>query len=194
MRILIIGSSGSGKTTLGRRLAAALDLKQVELDAVNWQPGWQGLHLNDPDEFRRRAAEATDCERWVCDGNYSVLRDVLWPRATHLIWLDYDRPVIMARVIRRSVGRAVSGRELWNGNFEDWRKWTHASHPIRWAWSTWAPLRERYVGLLADPAYAHLQVHRLRRPREAEGIEERLIPARADPIAPPLGEPVGAAD
>ena len=174
MRILVIGSSGSGKTTLGRRLAAALDLKQVELDAVNWQPGWQGLHLNDPDEFRRRAAEATDGERWVCDGNYSVLRGVLWPRATHAIWLDYDRPVIMARVIRRSIARAVSGRELWNGNFEEWRKWTHASHPIRWSWDNWAGVRARYEAAFADPAFAHLQVHRLRRPREAEGIERRL--------------------
>jgi adenylate kinase family enzyme len=174
MRILVIGSSGSGKTTLGRRLAAALDLKQVELDAVNWQPGWHALHLNDPNEFRRRAAEATDCEHWVCDGNYSVLREVLWPRATHVVWLDYDRRVIMARVIRRSIVRAIDRRELWNGNFEDWRKRTHASHPIRWSWDNWARVRARYEALLADPAYGHLQVRRLRRPREAAGIEGRL--------------------
>ena len=96
-------------------------------------------------------------------------------RATTVVWLDYERPVIMARVIRRSVARAVSGRELWNGNVEDWRQWTHASHPIRWAWSTWARLRERYESLLADPAYAHLQVHRLKHPREADGIEGRLV-------------------
>ncbi len=175
MRILVIGSSGSGKTTLGRRLAAALDLKQVELDAVNWLPGWHALHQNDPDEFRRRAAIETGGERWVCDGNYSVLREVLWPRATHAIWLDYGRAVIMRRVIWRSISRAASGRELWNGNFEDWRKWTHASHPIRWSWDNWARVRSRYEAAFADPANAHLQVHRLRHPREAAGIEQRLM-------------------
>ena len=175
MRILVIGSSGSGKTTLGRRLAAALDLKQVELDAVNWLPGWRGLHQDDPEEFRRRAAIETADERWICDGNYSVLRQVLWPRATHAIWLDYARPVIMRRVIWRSISRAVSGRELWNGNIEDWRKWTHASHPIRWSWDNWARVRSRYEAAFADPANAHLRVHRLRYPREAGGIEGRLV-------------------
>ena len=175
MRILVIGSSGSGKTTLGRRLAAALDLKQVELDAVNWLPGWRGLHQDDPEEFRRRAAIETAGERWVCDGNYSVLRQVLWPRATHAIWLDYARPVIMRRVIWRSISRAVTGRELWNGNFEEWRKWTHASHPIRWSWDNWARVRSRYEAAFADPANAHLRVHRLRHPREADGIEGRLV-------------------
>jgi len=175
MRILVIGSSGSGKTTLGRRLAAALDLKQVELDAVNWLPGWHALHQNDPGEFRRRAAIETAGERWICDGNYSVLREVLWPRATHAIWLDYARPVIMRRVIWRSITRAAGGRELWNGNIEDWRKWTHASHPIRWSWDNWTRVRSRYEAAFADPANAHLQLHRLRHPREAEGIEGRLI-------------------
>jgi len=171
MRIVIVGTSGSGKTTLATRLAKALDLKRVELDAVTWQPGWNALHMNDPDEFRRRVAAATGGERWVCDGNYRVARDLIWPRATHLIWLDYDRPVIMRRVIGRSISRAVSGRELWNGNFEDWRKWLHASHPIRWAWDTWAANRARNAAEIAEPANAHLRVLRLRRPAEAKAIE-----------------------
>ena len=174
MRIVIVGTSGSGKTTLATHLASALALKRVELDAVTWQPGWNALHINDPQEFRRRVAEATNAERWVCDGNYRVARDIIWPRATHLIWLDYDRPVIMRRVIARSISRAFSGRELWNGNFEDWRKWTHASHPIRWAWDTWAANRERNAAAIADPANGHLTVVRLRRPSEANGIEARL--------------------
>jgi hypothetical protein len=31
----------------------------------------------------------------VLDGNYGIVRDLVWRRATHLIWLDYDRPIIM---------------------------------------------------------------------------------------------------
>lgn len=30
------------------------------------------------------------------DGGYSSIRDILYRRATHLVWLDYERPVIMA--------------------------------------------------------------------------------------------------
>jgi adenylate kinase family enzyme len=42
VRVSILGTSGSGKTTLARRLAAALDLPHLELDAVFHQPGWTG--------------------------------------------------------------------------------------------------------------------------------------------------------
>ena len=47
----------------------------------------------------------------VLDGNYGIVRDLVWRRATHLIWLDYDRPIIMYRVIRRSLnpGGATHG-------------------------------------------------------------------------------------
>ncbi len=36
---------------MARRLALDLDLTYVELDAINWQPGWVELRLADPPEF-----------------------------------------------------------------------------------------------------------------------------------------------
>ena len=42
-RIHVIGNSASGKSTLAARLASALDAPLVELDAINWRPGWVGL-------------------------------------------------------------------------------------------------------------------------------------------------------
>ena len=98
MRILVIGTSGAGKTTLARRLAHQAGFPHVELDAVNWQPGWRDLDRHDPPEFARRVSAVIQAERWVADGNYGSVRDLLWRRATHLVWLDYSRPVIMARV------------------------------------------------------------------------------------------------
>lgn len=50
-RIHVIGNSCAGKSTLGQRLARALDVPFVELDALNWQPGWVGLNATDPDEL-----------------------------------------------------------------------------------------------------------------------------------------------
>ena len=174
MRIAVVGTSGSGKTTLGRQLSQTLNLPFIELDGINWQANWQDLITYDRDEFIRRVDAATSGERWVTDGNYKTTRAIVWGRATHLIWLDYERHVIMRRVIGRSVARAWDQRELWAGNRERWTAWFDKDHPIRWAWSTWKDLRAQYEALIEDDAYAHLTVLRLRHPREASGVAARL--------------------
>lgn len=176
MRIVVVGSSGSGKTTLARSLGAGLGLPFVELDAINWQAGWRDLNTHDPDEFIRRVEAATTGDAWVTDGNYGLVRPVLWGRATHLVWLDYSRAAIMPRVIWRSLARALDGRELWpgTGNRERFADWLSREHPIRWAWETHRHRRAQYEALLAGADCAHLDVSRLRHPREAEGLVRRL--------------------
>jgi adenylate kinase family enzyme len=83
MRIVVVGTSGAGKTTLARRIAIRLELPHIELDAINWQPGWYDLSRRDPDEFVRRVAKAIQADAWVLDGNYSLVHDQVWRRATH---------------------------------------------------------------------------------------------------------------
>ena len=175
-RIIVIGTSGAGKTTLARKTAARLGLPHIELDAINWQPGWRDLDRHDQPEFVRRVSEAIQAERWVADGNYGSVRDMLWRRATHLVWLDYERPVIMVRVIARSVYRAALGGELWagTGNREHWHDFIRPSHPIRWAWSTWRQRRRETEERLGRSEFAHLVKFRLRRPAEADRVLIRL--------------------
>jgi adenylate kinase family enzyme len=170
----VVGTSGVGKTTLARRIAALLELPHIELDAINWQPGWRDLTRHDPEEFVRRVNEAIRAEAWVLDGNYGPVRDRVWLRATHLVWLDYQRPVIMARVISRTLFRAVLRTELWAGNREQWRQLLRPSHPIRWAWSTWERRRRETAERLAQSEFAHLVVFRLRRPSEVTRAIEFL--------------------
>jgi adenylate kinase family enzyme len=177
MRIVVIGTSGAGKTTLARSLAARLALPFIELDAINWQAGWRDLLTDDPDEFARRVALAVQPDAWVVDGNYTAHSTIVWQRATHLVWLDYSRRVIMARVIRRSLLRAALRTELWAGNRERWRRMLRPSHPIRWAWNTWDRRRRETAQRLAQPEYASLVVLRLRHPQEALRTTERLIAA-----------------
>ncbi len=177
MRIVVVGTSGAGKTTMARALAASLTIPHIELDAINWQAGWHDLTRHDPDEFIRRVAAATAAECWVVDGNYGPVRDLVWRRATHLVWLDYTRPVIMARVIRRSLRRAVLRTPLWAGNREDWTRMLRPSHPIRWAWSTWARRRREIEERLRNPDYAALKVSRLRHPRDAAPAVLALVGA-----------------
>jgi adenylate kinase family enzyme len=182
MRIVVVGTSGAGKTTLARRIAALLELPHIELDAINWQPGWRDLTRHDPEEFVRRVNEAIRAEAWVLDGNYGPVRDRVWLRATHLVWLDYQRPVIMARVISRTLFRAVLRTELWAGNRERWRQLLRPSHPIRWAWSTWERRRRETAERLAQSECAHLVVFRLRRPSEVTQAIEFLVSCLANEV------------
>jgi adenylate kinase family enzyme len=176
MRVAVLGTSGSGKTTFARRLAAAIGAPHIELDALNWQPGWRDLNSHDPEEFRRRVALAAAGEAWVSDGNYGRVRDLILARATHLVWLDYPRWLVMTRVFRRSLSRAMTGRELWpgTGNREQFSRWLDKEHPLRWAWDTYSERRRRYRALFEDPELTRIGKHCLRRPAEAEPLIRRL--------------------
>ena len=178
MRISVVGTTGSGKTTLAKALAARLALPYLELDALNWQAGWRDLSRTDPDEFVRRVALAIAADSWVLDGAYGLVREFVWSRATHLVWLDYDRPIIMFRVICRSFVRAVLRTEMWAGNRERWLHMLRPSHPIRWAWSTWRRRRREFAERLGQTDYAHLVVLHLRRPEEADKLLRRLRKTR----------------
>jgi energy-coupling factor transporter ATP-binding protein EcfA2 len=101
-RILILGRTGSGKTTLARQLAAALGVPHVELDALYFGPDFSTASLSVLRE-RTTAAIAGDC--WVTDGNKSAVRDLVWPRADTVIWLDYPFVVSLWRLGRRAVWR-----------------------------------------------------------------------------------------
>lgn len=174
MRIVVVGTSGAGKTTMAKSIASMLDLPCIELDSLNWAFNWQDLSKTNPDEFTQKVRDAISPDAWVSDGNYAVVRDLIWRRATHLVWLDYSRVVVMYRVIKRSITRAFDQKELWAGNKEDWRRWLRPSHPIRWAWSTWRDRRSRFEGLLSGAQYSHLVVLRLRTPRDAASLVSQL--------------------
>jgi adenylate kinase family enzyme len=171
LRIAVIGNSGSGKSTLARALSARLNIPHIELDALNWRPGWRGLSLEEPEEWARVVGEAIAGDAWVTDGNYSkgALPQIL-PRATDVVWLDYSRSIIMARVLRRSVARAISGRELWpgTGNREDFRRWLQKDHPIRWTWDTYRSGNARRETRFRSPELAHARKHRFRTPGETK--------------------------
>jgi adenylate kinase family enzyme len=183
-RVAIIGSSGSGKSTLARRLAARLGVPAVELDAINWQPGWRSLTVDDPEGFIRRVEGAIVGEGWVVDGNYRLALRPILRRATDVIWLDYSRWIVMNRVIRRSFARALNRRELWpgTGNRETFRRWLDKEHPIRWAWDTLLDRRARYGALFADLAGKGVALHRPRHPAAVAALVETLARKAEAPV------------
>ena len=106
-RVVVVGTSCSGKTTLARQLSRVLEAPHVEMDAIHWMPGWQERPV---DEVRRMAGEAAAAERWVMDGNYSAVRDIVWGRATAVVWLNYPFRVVLWRCLRRTITRAITGK------------------------------------------------------------------------------------
>ena len=176
-RIAVIGNSGSGKSTLARALSTRLNIAHIELDALNWRPGWKELSIEEPQEWSRLVGEATAGDEWITDGNYSTsaLPQIL-PSATDVVWLDYSRAITMVRVLRRSFERAISGQELWpgTGNREDFRRWLQKDHPIRWTWDTYRSGNRRRETRFRSPELAHVRKHRLRTPIETERWLEHL--------------------
>jgi adenylate kinase family enzyme len=164
-RFVVVGTSGSGKTTLARHLAQRLSIPHVELDALHWGPNWTPSPLG---ILRDRLEGALSGDAWVCDGNYSKVRDIIWSRADTVVWLDYPLALVMGRVIRRTLHRTLTREELWGGNRERFKEAFFSRDSILlWALSTYGRRRKEYPVLFHRPEYAHLRVIRLQSPRAA---------------------------
>ena len=64
-RIHVIGNGCSGKSALAARLSQAVGLPPVDLDVLNFLPGWVGLNATDPAEFERRIRAAAAARAMV---------------------------------------------------------------------------------------------------------------------------------
>jgi adenylate kinase family enzyme len=172
-RIAVVGNSGTGKTFLARRVAQCLQVPYTELDSIFHQPGWTEL---DTAEFRRLIGILVAEPRWVIDGNYRQVRDLVWAHADTVVWLDLPRRVVMRRVTWRTVSRAITRQVLWNGNRERLRNlwsWQPERSMIRWSWTQHHKYRRRYAAAMQDPKYAHLTFQRLRKPSDVSSFLAR---------------------
>jgi adenylate kinase family enzyme len=164
-RVVVVGCSGSGKTTLARHLASELRVPHVELDALHWAPEWQPRPLPD---FLRDADAATRGEGWVVDGNYRPTRDVVWPRATAVVWLNFGFPTVFGRTLWRTARRVATRESLYAGNRESlWRTLTSRDSILWWVMTSYRRRRREFRALRDDGTYSHLAWFELTRPRES---------------------------
>ena len=179
-RVVVVGTSCSGKSTFARDLARRLETEHVELDALFWLPGWT---KPDEDDFRSLVEKQVSGDRWVVDGNYRGVRDIVWARATAVIWLDYPFRLILWRSLKRTISRAVTREEICNGNRESFRKsFLSRDSILLWVIKSDRSMRRRYQALFTDDIHANAARIRLSRPADAAAFLARVT--SASPIRP----------
>lgn len=162
-RILLYGATGSGKTTTAARLSDITGLPATEVDFLTWEPGWVQV---DEEGQRRRFTELCGADEWVLDTAYTAWLDVALARAQLVVALDWPGWLSFWRLLRRTVGRNLDGREVCNGNVESWRKTFSGDSILLWHVRTFRRRHEVVVAWEADPCAP--PVLRFTRPAQLE--------------------------
>ncbi len=114
---VVYGPTGSGKSTLAQQISQRTGVPHIELDALFWLPDWGKKPL---DQFRNDiSVQLSKCvDGWVCDGNYSVVRELILPFADTVIWLRPPFWVAFWRLLKRTIARSWDHKLLWGTNRE----------------------------------------------------------------------------
>ena len=166
-RVLVLGRTGSGKTTLARQLAEVLGVQHVELDALYFDADLSTAPLH---VLRARTSAAVAGDQWVTDGNKRAVRDIVWPRADTVVWLDYPLIVSLWRLGKRAARRTSAvGRSAARGGPVPAAAGHHllvAGRGVLRALRSHRGQRRLFPAMLAEPSNRHLAVVRLRSPRQ----------------------------
>lgn len=167
-RVVVIGSSCAGKSSFARALARARGCPHIELDDLFWSAGWQPKPVA---EFRRLVDAATGAPGWVADGNYGSARDLVWPRATTVVWLNFSLARVLWRGIRRTLCRSMTGEVLWHGNRESLRRALLSRESLLlWIATTFHRRRREFDALRAGDTFGHLTWLEARHPAQAREL------------------------
>ncbi|WP_225753261.1 hypothetical protein [Actinotalea sp. Marseille-Q4924] len=176
-RILVLGRTGSGKTTLARRLSASLGVPHVELDALFFGADFSTVPLP---VLRERTSAVIAGERWVIDGNKRATRDLVWPRADTVVWLDYPLVVTAWRLGKRGLRRASALTEqaaAGGATSSLPKQLVRGARGVLTALRSHRGQRRTYLRMFAEPEHRHLAVVRLRSPRATQRWYDRVSSA-----------------
>lgn len=167
-RFNVIGTSGSGKSTFSRKLAELLSIELVEMDALFWGENWCPV---EDELFLSRIKVATERDSWVLDGNYNKTVPLKWKNVEAVIWIDYSFIRTMYQAIGRAFNRAITQKEFWpgTGNRESFKRSLFSKDSILlWTLKTYHKNRKRYLAVMKDDQYSHINFIRLTSPKKCE--------------------------
>jgi adenylate kinase family enzyme len=169
-RILVAGAAGAGKTTLAARISAVTGAPHTEIDGLYWRAGWTANET-----FVREVEALVAGDAWVTESQYRQVLPLLAGRADLLVWLRPPRPLVLWRVVRRTVRRRIRRELLWGVNHEQplWHILTDRDHIIRYAVRGFRMTEDRIRETVdAQPS---LRVVQLRSRRDVERLLASLI-------------------
>lgn len=176
-RVSVVGSAGSGKSTIAQTIGAHNGLTVIELDELMHGPNWRPTPTP---QFRAEvlaAIVATGEKGWVIPGNYRTVADLVQRQADTIVWLDLPRRVVMTRLVKRSLRRAVTRERVWGGNRETIRNLLSRDpqrNVVLWSWQHHDDYRRVYESYANGEFWANAQVHRLRTSNEVEAFLRAL--------------------
>ncbi|MES2764257.1 MAG: adenylate kinase [Bacteroidota bacterium] len=171
-RIVVIGTSCSGKTTFGRELSVLLKAPHIELDDIHWRPNWVEIPN---EEMRDLVLKEVEKESWIVVGNYGAVRDIIWPRADTIIWLNYSFTTVLYRAFKRTFRRVFVKEVICNGNVETFkRSFMSRDSILLWVLQTYYRRRRDTPELLKRPENSHLKIVEFKNPAQAKEFLKEL--------------------
>ena len=157
-RIVVFGAR-SGKTTLGRWLSGQFDLPFADLTMCTGDRDGLKVRSLNSNQGRRYCLR-----RWIVAGNYSKVRDLLWPRDT-LVWLDLPLMQVLWRTTVRASRQSWTGEAICNGNRQTLAALVRPPNSLL-GYVAHFPRADASCRRSRQPEHAHATVVRLRRAAE----------------------------
>ncbi|WP_151715114.1 AAA family ATPase [Acinetobacter sp. TUM15071] len=173
--INIIGTTGSGKSTLARQLAQKQQLQYIELDNLLWLDDWQES-TNEALFSKLKIAMKNATAGWVIDGLYTRTTPMMMEKVDTVIWLDYAFYINLYRLTKRTFGRVISRKKLWedSNNRESLKLMLSKESIFIWLIKSYPKNRNKYFDLMQNPDYQHIRFIRLTTPAQTRRFIKHL--------------------
>lgn len=103
------------------------------------------------------------------------MRDIVWGRATHIIWLNYPFYTVFWRAIGRTLTRVFRKEELFSGNRETFRiAFLSKESILWWVLTTFHSRQREYRALFTGRMYPQLKFIEIRNPQEEAVLIDRM--------------------
>ena len=171
-RIAVVGCSGSGKSTMARTIAQAKGIPWINADGLlfcdaNWTERPKA-------EYYELIEQHIAAEAFVYDGNIGGSAQIVLPRIDTLVWLDYPKPLVMRRLLGRTIRRAWTKEPLYSGSRESWRmSFASRDSILLYAWRSYHERKAQYTELFRDLP-GHITPIHLKTPAQADRLCQTL--------------------